>query len=139
MLPVLLLCAALAATLLMANLLSHAGAEPESFTTDERGFIDTAARCDKWQSAVAVGRTEQSLIAICANGSGQYQYRGVRVNDNSVLDVPAESTEDGQFVAENGPFTYTFSAKELVIDKGWFVLRTEPMVAFVEPRRAAGG
>jgi hypothetical protein len=139
MLPVPLLCAALVSTLLVADLLSRAGAEPESFTTDERGFVDTAARCDKWQSAVAVGRTEHSLVAICTDGNGQYEYRGVRVKDSSVLDVPAEATEDGQFVAENGPFTYTFSAKELVIDKGWFVLRTEPMVAFVEPRRAAGG
>ena len=88
MLPVFLLCAAIIVTLVLANL-SKAGAEPGSLQTDDRGFINTAARCDAPKSAVAVGRTEQSLIAICVDGSGHYEYRGVRLKDNSELNVLA--------------------------------------------------
>jgi hypothetical protein len=138
MLPVLLVCSAIIVTLVMANLLAKAGAEPGSLRTDDRGFINTAARCDKPQYAVAVGRTQQSLVAICSDGRLHYEYHGVRLKDGSVLDVPAEATGGGIFVVENGPFTYTFSAKELVIEKGWFVLRKEPMVAYMEPRLPPG-
>jgi hypothetical protein len=134
MLPVLLLCGAIVLTLVVANLLSKAGAEPEAVRTDDRGFVNTAARCEKPQFAVAVGRTQQSLVAICVDGRGHYQYHGVRLKDNSALNVPAKATPDGKFIVDNAGFTYTFSAKELVIAQGSQILRTEPMVAYVEPR-----
>jgi hypothetical protein len=134
MLPVLFVCAGLIITLLVADLLSKARAEPQSLATDDRGFINTAARCNKPQFAVAVGRTQQSLVAICVDGRGHYQYHGVRLKDNSALDVPAKATADGKFIVENAGFTYTFSAKELLIASGSRVLRKEPMVAYLEPR-----
>jgi hypothetical protein len=133
MLPVILLCAALTITLLMAELLSKAGAEPQSFRTDDRGFVGTAARCDEPASAVAFGRTQRSLVAICVQGPGQYDYRGVRVSDNASLTTTATDVGGGEFRAKSGRAIYTFSAKELVIASGWWI-RTEPMVAYVEPR-----
>ena len=135
MLPVFLLCAALTTTLLVAGLLSKAGAEPQSFRTDDRGFIGTAARCDEPAFAVAFGRTQQSLVAICVEGPGRYEYRGVRLSDNASLTTTAIDAGGGEFRARSGRATYTFSAKELVITLGWW-LRTEPMVAYVEPRLA---
>ena len=39
MLPVMLVCAAIIVTLVTANLLAKAGAEPGSLRTDDRGFI----------------------------------------------------------------------------------------------------
>jgi hypothetical protein len=138
MLPHLLLCAALIITLVVANLLSKAGAEPGAIQTDDRGFIDKAARCDAPKSAVALGRTEQSLVAICVDGSGHYEYRGMRVKDSYALKVPHAGVEGGKYVARNANFTYIFSAKELMILEGWgWVIHKEPMVAFVEP--PAGG
>jgi hypothetical protein len=134
MLPVLLVCACLIGTLIVANMLSKAWAEPQSLATDDRGFINTAARCDKPQFAVAVGRTQQSLVAICVDGRGHYEYHGMRLKDRSALDVPAKATWDGKFIVENADFTYTFSAKELVIASGSRVIRKEPMVAYIEPR-----
>jgi hypothetical protein len=131
MLPVYLVCAGLIIALAVANL---AHAEPLQLQTDERGFLNTAARCDKPQFAVAVGRTQQSLVAICVDGRGHYQYHGMKLKDNSVLNVPARATADGKFIVENADFTYTFSAKELVIASGDRVLRKEPMVAYIEPR-----
>jgi hypothetical protein len=140
MLPVLLVCAGLIVALLLANLLSKAGAEPGALQTDDRGFIDKAARCDAPRSAVALGRTEQSLVVICVDGSGHYEYRGMRVKDSYALKVPGAGILGGKYVARNTNFSYIFSAKELVILQGWgWVIRKEPMVAFVEPRESAGG
>jgi hypothetical protein len=140
MLPVLLLCAGIIVTLALANLLSKAGAEPGALQTDDRGFIDTAARCDAPRSAVALGRTEQSLVAICVDGSGDYEYRGMQVKDTHALKVPGAVMLGSKYVARNTDFTYIFSAKELLILQGWgWVIRKEPMVAFVEPRLPVGG
>jgi RNA:NAD 2'-phosphotransferase (TPT1/KptA family) len=137
---VVLLCAAIVATLLLANLLSKAGAEPAPIQMDDRGFISTIARCEKPKSALAMGRTEQSLVAMCVDPSGHYEYRGVRIRDNSGLSVPNAVTLGGKYVAKNEDFEYIFSAKELMILQGWgWVIRKEPMVAFVEPRESAGG
>jgi hypothetical protein len=140
MLPVLFVCAVVIITLLVANLVSKAGAEPGVFQTDDRGFIDKAARCDAPRSAVALGRTEQSLVTICVDGNGHYEYRGMRVKDDYALDVPGAVMLGGKYVARNDHFTYIFSAKELMILQGWgWVIRKEPMVAFIEPRQSAGG
>jgi hypothetical protein len=140
MLPRLLLSAGIIITLVLANLLPKAGAEPGSLQTDDRGFINTAARCDTAKSAIAVGRTQQSLVAICVDGNGHYEYRGVRLKDNSVLNVPGAVLSSGKYVVHNGDVIYVFSAKELMIIRGWgWVVRKEPMVAYVEPRLPAGG
>jgi hypothetical protein len=46
----------------------------------------------------------------------------------------------GKYLARNTDFTYIFSAKELMILQGWgWMIRKEPMVAFIEPRQSAGG
>jgi hypothetical protein len=84
---------------------------------------------------VAFGRTQRSLVAICEEGPGQYDYRGVRLSDNASLTATATDAGDGEFRAKSGRATYTFSAKELVIALGWW-LRSEPMVAYVEPSLA---
>jgi hypothetical protein len=134
-----LVCAGLIVALLLANLLSKAGADPGVLQTDDRGFIGKAARCDAPKSAVALGRTEQSLVVICVDGSGHYEYRGMRVKDDYGLKVPGAGIVGGKYVAHNSKFTYIFSAKELMILQGWgWVIHKEPMVAFVEPRSSAG-
>jgi hypothetical protein len=132
MLPVLLVCAALIVTLVVANLLSKAGAEPGPLQTDDRGFINTEVRCEPPQAAVAFGRTEQSLVAICVDRDGHYEYRGARLGDVAVLTVVAEPTVPGEFFAQKDGVTYTVTAKELVIKSDEFV-RTEPMLQFGAP------
>jgi predicted nucleic acid-binding Zn-ribbon protein len=138
--PVFMLCVALIVTLPLADLLSKAHAEPGSLQTDDRGFIDTSARCDSPKSAIAVGRTQQSLVAICVDPRGHYEYRGMRLKDNSEINVAGAVMQDGKYVAHNADVTYVFSAKELMILQGWgWVVRKEPMVAFLEPRLPTGG
>ena len=132
MLPVFLLCAAITITLPVANSPSKAGAEPGVLPTDDRGFVDSKVRCEAPQSAVAFGRTERSLVAICVDRNGHYEYRGARLGDDAVLIVVAEPTVPGQFFAQKDGTTYTVTAKELVIKSDEYV-RAEPMLQFGAP------
>lgn len=77
-----------------------AAADP-AYPTDDRGFVDSQIRCDAPQSAVAFSRTEQSIVAICVDQAGRYQYRGAQVaNKDAVLTVVAEPTVPGEFFAQ---------------------------------------
>jgi hypothetical protein len=132
MVPVFLLCAAIIMALVVGDLLSKARAEPQAFATDDRGFIDSKVRCEAPQSAVEFGRTEQSLVAICVDRDGRYEYRGARLGDDVVLTVVAEPTVPGEFFAQKDGVTYTVTAKELVIKSDEYV-RTEPVLQFGAP------
>jgi hypothetical protein len=138
MLPVVLVCVALVVTLLVANLLAKARAEPAQMQTDDRGFVDSAVRCDVPQSAVAFGRTQRSLVAICVDQAGHYQYRGARFGDSAVLMVVAEPTVPGEFFAQKDGATYTVTAKQLVIKADNFS-STEPMLQYEAPPVLAVG
>lgn len=102
---------------------------------DVRGFVGTAARCDASAESVAFGRTEHALIAICWEAGG-YEYRGVRLSDDALLSATAVESTDGVFTVENDEVTYTFSAKELAVTDNGELVRADPMLAYVEPRRA---
>jgi hypothetical protein len=116
--------AAAACSALLAIAASSASAAPG---TDDRGYVDSTARCTTPSTAVFVGSTETSRIAICKTSGGQYEYRGVRVRDGAKLIVSASQSGDG-YVAENDGVTYKVSAKSLVISAGNKVIREEPMV-----------
>jgi hypothetical protein len=131
--PALLLLAAAVGVSLAATLTPPTvGAQPESIATDDRGFIDTDVRCEVPQSAVAFGRTEQSLVAICVDPAGHYEYRGARLGDDAVLIVVAEPTVPGEFFAQKDGVTYTVTAKELVIKSDEW-MRTESVLQFGTP------
>jgi hypothetical protein len=108
------------------------GAQPETIASDDRGFIGSDVRCEVPQSAVAFGRTAQSLVAICVNPDGHYEYRGARLGDDAVLIVVAEPTVPGEFFAQKDGATYTVTAKELVIRSDEWV-RIEPVLQFGTP------
>ena len=98
--------------------------------TDTRGFVDSTARCAAPSTAVAFGYTSSSRVAICKDdGSGQYQYRGVRVTDGARLILQATSTDRG-YVAENDGITYTVTQSALIISNGSEQIRSEPMLDF---------
>ena len=94
-------------------------------------------RCEAPQAAVAFGRTEQSLVAICVDHDGHYEYRGARLGDDAVLTVVAEPTVPGEFFAQKDGVTYTVTAKELVIKSGR--VRAHRADASVRGAAAAGG
>lgn len=99
-------------------------------TVDDRGFINSFARCDVSQTLVALGRTDDSAVAICAAPDGQYVYRGVRSSRGTTLNLGGVAVTPEGFVARNDGVVYTVSAHELVITSGSTVLTREPMVAY---------
>ena len=130
--PAVLLVSAAASMSLATTLMPPTvGAQP-SYPTDDRGFVESAVRCEAPQSAVVFSRTEQSLVAICADPHGHYEYRGARLGDDAVLTVVAEPTVPGEFFAQKDGVTYTVTAKELIIKSDDFV-RTEPVLQFGAP------
>jgi hypothetical protein len=114
---------------LAATIMSPTVDAQPSYPTDDRGFIDSEVRCDAPQSAVAFSRTEQSIVAICVDRAGRYEYRGARLGDEAVLTVVAEPTVPGEFFAQKDGVTYTVTAKELVIKSDEW-MRTEPVLQF---------
>lgn len=124
-----------AATICAALLLVVAPVAVGAPASDDRGFIDSTARCAAPSSAVMFGRTASSRVAICAESDGTYQYRGVRVRDGARLITTAEPEGEG-FTADNHGVTYTMTSDSLVVAEGGRVIREEPMVE-VEKHSAA--
>ncbi len=116
-----------AAALAALTALPAAAAAPPS---DDRGYIDSTARCASPDTAVVFGTTGDSRVAICRSPGGAYEYRGVRVRDGARLVLPATSSGGGVFVADNDGIEYMVTSKELVISSGSKVLRDEPWVDF---------
>lgn len=105
-----------------------------AFATDDRGFVNSTARCDGTQSARAIGRTEGSLVVICAGPDGQYEYVGVRLSDEAALQTVAESSSARAFLAHSFNVTYAVSPSELRVTVGDRVIKQEPMIEYREPR-----
>jgi hypothetical protein len=110
-----------------------AGAEPSPVPTDDRGFLNSAARCEGTNTAIAIGRTQRSLVVICPQQNGKYEYRGVRVSDGAALTVAAETTVDHGFLAETDGVTYAVSPTQLLVTAGESVINREPMIEYRVP------
>lgn len=118
--------AAAAAAMLFVAVPSAAGA-PDS---DEAGYLNSTARCEKPSTAAVFGATAESRIAICKAPDGTFTYRGVRISDGAKIVVPARESTDGAFVADNDGIEYMVTAKSLIVSRGPDVLREEPMVDY---------
>jgi hypothetical protein len=105
----------------------------DPFPVDDRGFVNSGARCDGTQTAVAIGRTPGSLVVICGDRSGQYGYLGVRLSDDAVLKTVASTTPMHEFIAQNKSVTYAISPSELLVTAGGAVIKQEPMIDYREP------
>jgi hypothetical protein len=104
-----------------------------AFAVDERGFVNSNARCDDTQTAIAVGRTPGSLVVICGDRNGQYGYRGVRLSDDAVLKTVARTTSTHEFIAENASVIYSISPAGLRVTAGHAVIKQEPMIDYRGP------
>jgi hypothetical protein len=101
---------------------------------DVRGFVNSPARCAPQQTAVVIGRTKLSLIAICADGRGGYEYRGVRISDQAIMRLPATALANGCFGAHTEQVVYTVSERKLLLTSGMRIMRDEAMVEFKDYR-----
>jgi hypothetical protein len=69
--------------------LPPAVAAPDPFTVDDMGFVNSGARCDGTQTAVAVGRTVGSLVVICGDRNGRSEARvHCAERERHLLDLP---------------------------------------------------
>ena len=107
--------------------------EPAGYPIDDKGFLNSGARCDGSQTAVAIGRTSGSLVVICGDRSGRYGYRGVRLSDDAVLTTAARSTSTHGFTAKHAAVTYSISPTELRVTAGGAVIKQEPMLDYRGP------
>jgi hypothetical protein len=127
--------ALLTAVALFAAVVSRQPAADAAPTTDIRGFVDSPARCDDGQTAVAVGNTQRSLVVVCSATDGTFQYRAARVSDGATLKAAAKATSDG-FEAETDGAVYAVSPTELVVTSGgkviyrdtWIEYRQQPIL-----------
>ena len=108
-------------------------AAPDPFAVDDKGFVNSGARCDGTQTAVAIGRTSGSLVVICGDRSGRYGYLGLRLSDDAVLKTSARSTSTHGFIAQNASVTYSISPAELRVTVGGAVIKQEPMIDYRGP------
>lgn len=90
--------------------------------------MNSTARCST--TAVAFGATKRSRVAICDDGDGGYQYRGVRIEDGAKLITAASPSGSGTYAATRDGITYTVSATALTITDGDRTIRTEQMVDY---------
>jgi hypothetical protein len=125
--------AAVSAIIVIA--LPSAGAAPE---TDDAGYLNSTARCEKPATAVLFGSTADSRIAICKLADGTFEYRGVRTSDGAKLIAAATESTNG-YIAANDGIEYLVTAKSLVVSEGNDVLREEPMVDFHGAGASAAG
>ncbi|MBJ7337336.1 hypothetical protein [Mycolicibacterium sp.] len=123
----------------MSSTLPDATAKPLTVPTDSQGYLNSPARCAPQQTAVVVGRTALSLVAICTDGRGHYEYRGLRLSDRAVLVLPAKSLDNGCFGAHTDAVDYTVSDRKLLLTSGLRVLRDENMIEFRDYRAQAQG
>lgn len=126
---------ALCANLATGDALPSASAAPGDLAMDRNGFVTSAARCDGPQHPVLVGRTARSLIAICVDGGGQYEYRGVRRSDRALLTLPATALQNGCFGVRTDDVNYTVSDKKLLLTSGLRIVRDEAMLQFKDFRQ----
>jgi hypothetical protein len=105
----------------------------DPFAVDDRGFVNSSARCDGSQTAVAIGRTLGSLVVICGDQDGRYGYLGIRLSDDAVLKAAARSTPTHEFIAHNASVTYSISPAELLVTAGGAVIKQEPMIDYRGP------
>ena len=110
-------------------------APPVPFPFDDRGFIDSAARCQGSQPAYAIGRTPGSLVVICGEQAGRYEYLGVRLRDAAVLRTNAQTDSPRSFLAQKAGVVYAVSPTELKVTSGGNVIKQEPMISYREVAR----
>jgi hypothetical protein len=108
-------------------------AAPDPFAVDDMGFVNSGARCDGTQTAVAIGRTVGSLVVICGDRNGRYGYLGVRLSDDAVLKTSARTAPSHEFIAQNASVVYSISAAELRVTVGGAVIKQEPMIDYRGP------
>ncbi len=104
--------------------------KPAMLAMDDHGFVDSTARCDPGQHAVAIAQTAQSAMVICRKADGTHEYTGTRLSDGASLRSDDVRLIPTGFEARNGGTTYRLSATELVVITGEDLVSRDPIVEY---------
>lgn len=107
-------------------------APAKPFPSDDRGFINSPARCQGTRPASAIGRTPGSLVVICGEQNGRYEYLGVRLSDAALLRTAAHTDSARGFRAQRAGVLYAVTPAELTVTAGDTVIKQEPMIEYRE-------
>ncbi|WP_068276063.1 serine/threonine-protein kinase [Aldersonia kunmingensis] len=104
---------------------------------DQQGFLATeTARCNAADSAVAIGRTTNSLVVVCqVERTGRYYYKGMRISDGAAieLDDPVRTPSGFTVATSAGQTEYRIDPSALVIVSGsGQVAATQPMLEYAQ-------
>ena len=109
-------------------------AAPPDDSSDEYGYLETAARCDDDQTLMAFGRTSRAMVAVCVDPDGELEYRGVRLSDQAAATLTATRADDGSIIATNDGVTYAISPTFFLVSEGDSVLYRDAWIEFRQPR-----
>ena len=109
-------------------------AAPPDDSSDEYGYLNTAARCDDDQTLMAFGRTSRAMVAVCVDSDGELEYRGVRLSDQAATTLSATRAPDGSIIATNDGVTYAISPTFFLVSEGDSVLYRDAWIEFRQPR-----
>lgn len=109
-------------------------AAPPDDSSDEYGYLNTAARCDDDQTLMAFGRTSRAMVAVCVDPDGELEYRGVRLSDQAATTLSATRASDGSIIATNDGVTYAISPTFFLVSEGDAVLYRDAWIEFRQPR-----
>lgn len=99
--------------------------------TDDQGFLHyPGARCNYINPAVAIARTEKSLVVICQTGVGRYYYRGYGLVNGKSIEIDDPKRNGSGFIASNNGVQYLLDSQALTITEGSEVLSHEPILAY---------
>lgn len=87
------------------------------------------------KSARILDQNTGSLVVICGEQAGRYEYLGVRLSDAAVLHTKAQSVSTRSFLAQNAGVLYAVSPTELKVTSGGTVIKQEPMISYREVPR----
>ena len=104
------------------------------YSSDEYGYLETAARCDDDQTLMAFGRTSRAMVAVCVDPDGELEYRGVRLSDQAATTLSATRAADGSIIATNDGVTYAISPTFFLVSEGDSVLYRDSWIEFRQPR-----
>ena len=104
------------------------------YSSDEYGYLETAARCDDDQTLMAFGRTSRAMVAVCVDPDGELEYRGVRLSDQAATTLSATRASDGSIIATNDGVTYAISPTFFLVSEGDSVLYRDAWIEFRQPR-----
>ncbi|MGY4100765.1 hypothetical protein ACW2Q0_14605 [Nocardia sp. R16R-3T] len=79
---------------------------------------------------MAIGRTTQSLVAICETGVGRLYYKGVRLSDGASVEIDDPVRTETGFAVTNAGVRYSLSRDALVITQSSTQLASEPMLQY---------